>query len=325
MHIAGVEDQSCACSGMLISHGRHLHIFDNNVASARSVVLSTTPPTRTPQDTAMQVKDRATQLKTILDRLDTGDLPLKKEDCRNFLTRMEHDMHAMQSQLEVQESDFLGALSRYRQLQRRLIQRTSVPMQHKSEEYRNALEAQPSALIEELMQAVEFHTNTSVLAPGTIVEVIQNGRVVPAIVKERAANDAYLVLVETEGLIIKQEYTKSFATPAVVPRSQLYAREIPLRQPPPGHIASGLAVDQHRDAMDAEVTTTDPEYLSELLVVAESLRPRFLQRIQDALAVSNVGSVVEVCGGPLKKAGRITQRLQASTVATTARFSTLSG
>jgi hypothetical protein len=124
----------------------------------------------------MQVKDRATQLKTILDRLDTGDLPLKKEDCRNFLTRMEHDMHAMQSQLEVQESDFLGALSRYRQLQRRLIQRTSVPMQHKSEEYRNALEAQPSALIEELMQAVEFHTNTSVLAPGTIVEVIQNGR-----------------------------------------------------------------------------------------------------------------------------------------------------
>jgi hypothetical protein len=67
-------------------------------------------------------------------------------------------------------------------------------------------------------------------------------------------------------------------------------------------------VDQHRDAMDAEVTTTDPEYLSELLVVAESLRPRFLQRIQDALAVSNVGSVVEVCGGPLKKAGRITQK-----------------
>lgn len=287
-----------------------------------------------PQDIALQVDERSAQLSKILERLDTGDLPLEKAECTNFVTRMEAELGELRARLDHVESDFDQALKQYRALQRQLVRRISIPMQRKTEEYGAVLEAAEPLPIAEVNRVVEQCTNTGLLSVGDAVEVVQDGRYyefvlfvkcrlfhcasscrfTPAMVNAVVGENLYELLVETEELVNTERYARTFSNPVVCDRSQIYTKQAHVCQSPPGQIADALMAERTPSLCAADVdvgrrvTTLDPEYLAELIVTAETLRPRLYHTVHSALTGAEMLTGVTIEVGPLKKAGRITQK-----------------
>eukprot|EP00035_Acanthoeca_spectabilis_P028189 m.469548 g.469548 ORF g.469548 m.469548 type:complete len:857 (+) comp28696_c0_seq1:148-2718(+) len=278
------------------------------------------------EDTAVQLRERTERLEAVssqLSSLDGTAYPCSPEDSRNFLTKMQHDLRELERQRAIQETEFWLAVERYRISQRRAVRRSAMEAQRKSEAFAALLEAQPSEALARLAETVESAVNTGPLEPRSEVTVPYGGAFVQAVVDAPASTlggatataspssaDEWTVLVETEVTTIDRPYSRGFSNPATFHRTQVYANQPPLRQPDPGPTAAALATETGRDLGIDPLTTSDPEYLAELMAKADAVHPLLCRDLVRAVSAAGLmaNGKVSVLPGPPKRPARIAQK-----------------